>query len=232
MFGAFSLGYWLWLAPGLLLAAYASYRVRSAYAENAARANRSGLRGVDVVVLLARSLGLRIRVEESPGHLSDHYEPGAKVVRLSPEVFHGRSVSSLAIAAHEVGHALQDHEGNALLRARSALAPIASLGSNLSWILILLGLVLHFTGLAWLGVFAFGAAVLFHVVTLPVELDASAKAARVLDKLGIVTSSDERAAVQSVLSAAALTYVAGALTALLQLGYFASQVLGASRDER
>lgn len=226
----FSLGYWIFLLPGLLLAAYAAYKVRAAFARNAEIPNARGLRGVDVAVHMARSLGIKVRLEETPGQLSDHYDPAEKVVRLSPEVFHGRSISALAVAAHEMGHALQDKEGNALLRARAALAPVASLGSHLSWLLIVLGLVLHLTGLAWAGVVAFGAAVLFHVVTLPVELDASAKALRALRELRLLTSAGEAAAAKEVLSGAALTYVAGALTAVLQLVYFALQVLQSDRS--
>jgi Zn-dependent membrane protease YugP len=226
----FPLEYWLFLLPGFLLAAYASWKVRSTYASYSEQSNVSGLRGVDVAARMARALGLKIYIEETPGTLSDHYDPSAKTVRLSSENYHGRSVAALAVAAHEVGHAWQDHEGNAMLRLRSSLAPLASFGSNAAWILLMLGMLLQATGLIWAGIFAFGAAVLFHVVTLPVELDASAKAKRALAQMRLVRS-DEAIGVKAVLSAAALTYVAGALTAALQLAYYVMQAIGLSNHD-
>jgi hypothetical protein len=160
-----------------------------------------------------------VRIEEVGGRLSDHYDPAKKVLRLSPDVYHGRSIASAGIAAHECGHALQHKAAYTPLIFRQTLAPVAILGSNLSWILIIAGFMLHMGGLAWAGIALFSVAVVFTLVTLPVEFDASRRAKVVLGQMGLVSNSDQ-AGVTAVLDAAAMTYVAAAATAMLQLLYF------------
>jgi hypothetical protein len=161
--------------------------------------------------------------------LTDNYDPRKKVLSLSPAVYQGDSVASVAIAAHELGHALQDREGYFPLRLRSMLVPAVNIGSTLGWILIMIGLVLNLIGIAWLGVFAFSGGALFALATLPVELNASARAKELLSSSGIILSPEEKKGVNSVLNAAALTYVAALFTAVMQLLYWVSIVGGGRR---
>ena len=151
-------------------------------------------------------------------------------MRLSQGVYQGSSIAALAIAAHELGHAMQDKEDYFPLRFRSALVPMVNIGSNLGWILIMIGLFLNFTELAWLGVMVFGGGAIFALATLPVEFDASARAKQLLVQTGIIQTEQEQRGVNNVLNAAALTYVAGLVTAILQLLYYVSLVSGRSRD--
>ncbi len=160
-----------------------------------------------------------VNIEQTRGKLSDHYDPRSKVVRLSEDIYHGRSMASSAIAAHEVGHAIQDQEEYAFMRFRSALVPVANLGSNLAFFLILGGIFFQATGLFLIGILFFAAAVLFQLVTLPVEFDASNRAMTQLISTGIIRNDEERET-KKVLNAAALTYVAAALVAVLELARF------------
>jgi Zn-dependent membrane protease YugP len=153
------------------------------------------------------------------------------VLRLSEGVYNSPSVAALAIAAHELGHAMQDQEGYFLLRLRAALVPAVNIGSYLGWILIVLGLMLQMANLAWLGVLVFSGGALFALATLPVELDASARARRLLADTGIVAGEDEARGVNSVLTAAALTYVASLFSAVMQLLYFTGLAGGIGRRE-
>jgi len=164
------------------------------------------------------------------GNLTDHYDPRNKTLFLSPGVANGASVAALAIAAHELGHAMQDAEDYFPLRFRSALVPMVNIGSNLGWILIMIGLFLNFTQLAWLGVIVFAGGAVFALATLPVEFDASARAKQLLVQTGIIQTEQEQRGVNTVLNAAALTYVAGLVTAVMQLLYYVSLVSGRSRD--
>ncbi|MBU5593942.1 zinc metallopeptidase [Amphibacillus sp. MSJ-3] len=159
------------------------------------------------------------------GDLSDHYDPRTKTVRLSGPVYSGSSISSLAVAAHEVGHAIQHAQGYAFLSFRTALLPVASLGSSMAPILLIMGFLFSYGPLVGVGIGLFAAAVLFQLVTLPVEYDASARARNELLTLGIVTNNEERG-VGKVLNAAALTYVASTLIAVLQLFKFISIFAG------
>jgi len=158
--------------------------------------------------------------------MSDHYDPREKVLRLSQGVYQGYSVASLAITAHELGHAMQDHEDYFPLRLRAAMVPAVNIGSYLGWILIIVGLLLRVTDLAWLGILVFSGGALFSLATLPVELNASARARRLLYESGLVVTEEEMQGVNHVLNAAALTYVAALVTAILQLLYWVSVVLG------
>lgn len=215
--------------PALLLAFYAQWKVRSAYGKYSRVPNERGVSGYQAANELVRANGLHgVEIEGVQGELSDHYDPRGKVLRLSPGVANGRSIASLAIVAHEVGHAVQDRQGYAMMRFRSSLVPAANLGSNLGIWLVFGGIIFNLSGLAWLGIALFGAAVLFTLVTLPVELNASSRALDMLKKTNLLSQHDLQGA-KSVLSAAALTYVAALAQAVMQLLYFVMLLSGGRR---
>jgi Zn-dependent membrane protease YugP len=170
-----------------------------------------------------------VRVQGIGGQLTDNYDPRTKTLNLSQGVANSASVAAVAIAAHELGHAMQDAEGYFPLRFRAALVPMVNIGSWLGWIMILAGLFLKITNLAWLGVLFFAGGAIFALATLPVEFNASARAKRLLAETGIISGEDEQAGVNNVLNAAALTYVAGLAAAVLQLLYFVNLVGGGRR---
>ena len=212
--------YLLFLAPGILLALWAQWRINSAYEWASRIAPRSGYTGAEAADALLRRSGLHdVRIEPTQGYLADHYVPGEHVLRLSPDVYAGRSLAALGVAAHETGHAFQDAARYPLLVLRNALVPLAGFGSSIAWVLMLIGFMLHLAGLIYVGIVVFSFTVLFQLVNLPVEFDASRRARLALVDNGLV-SPDEDAVVGRVLNAAALTYVAGTLTAVLQLLYF------------
>lgn len=216
--------YLIMLLPGIILAAWASAKVNRAFKKYSKIAGQSRLTGAQVARTILDRNGLSdIRIERVSGHLSDHYDPTARALRLSPQVFDSYSVAAQGIAAHESGHALQHQAGYAPLQLRSALVPIAGFGSRFAWILIMIGVFLAYGGgslfIAKIGVALFAATVLFTLVTLPVEFNASARAKAVLTEHGIITMQ-EKEGVDAVLNAAAMTYVAGAVTAVLQLLYW------------
>lgn len=219
-------GYLIFMLPAFILMMLAQWYVSSTYGRWSKVPNRSGLNGVEVARRLIDRGGLDVSVEEVRGNLTDHYDPREKVLRLSAGVAQTSSVASVAIAAHELGHALQDREDYFPLRLRAALVPAVNIGSFLGWILLMLGIFLNAAGLAWLGVFVFAGGAIFALATLPVELNASARARQLLTTAGIITDEQERGGVNNVLNAAALTYVAALFTAILQLLYFASIVMG------
>jgi Zn-dependent membrane protease YugP len=167
-----------------------------------------------------------VQIEGVRGEMTDHYDPRSKTLRLSQGVAQGASVASLAIAAHELGHAMQDAEDYFPLRVRGAMVPMVNIGSNLGWILIMAGLFFNWINIAWLGVLFFAGGALFAFMTLPVEFDASARAKRLLAETGIIQTAEEQRGVNNVLNAAALTYVAALVTALLQVLYYASLLMG------
>jgi Zn-dependent membrane protease YugP len=232
MWGWFDPVYLLFVVPGMLLALWAQFRVKSAYAEASRVPARSGYTGAQAAHALMESAGIHnVAIEPVEGFLSDHYAPSEKVLRLSPDVYSGRSLAALGIAAHESGHALQDAGRYPLMIVRNLLVPAAGFGSNLAWLLILLGFVLHLMGLILIGILAFSALVVFQLVNLPVEYDASRRARQVLLSNGLITQ-DEDYYVKKVLDAAALTYVAATLTSVLTLLYFLfrSGLLGGRRS--
>lgn len=191
----------------------------------------AGMTGADVAALVLRSSGLAgVHIEESGGWLSDHYDPSTRTLRLSPENFEGRSVAAAGIAAHEAGHALQDARGYWPMRVRQKLVPVANVGTQLGVLMVMFGLMLGFLGLAKLGVVVFAGFVLFTIVTLPVEIDASMRARRALAATGVLGPA-ELGGVGKVLTAAAATYVAATLTAILQLLYFGLRVFGGDRRD-
>ncbi len=222
--------YLCFMIPGLLLVMLSSWYVNSAYRKWGRVPVRSGMTGAQAAQRLIMTGGLGgVQIQGIGGNLTDNYDPRDKVLRLSQSVANNASVASVAVAAHELGHAMQDADGYFPLRFRAALVPAVSIGSWLGWIMIFAGLLLRLTNLAWLGVLVFSGGALFALATLPVELNASARAKRLLADTGIIAGPDEQAGVNNVLNAAALTYVAGLASALLQLLYFVSLVGGMGR---
>jgi uncharacterized protein len=187
--------------------------------------------GAEVARRILDQNGLyNVGVEETPGVLSDHYDPRSKTVRLSTENYYGHSVAGAAVAAHEVGHAIQDQEAYAFLRLRHSLVPVASFGSNVSWILILIGIFSGLTNLLLFGIIFMAAAVLFQIVTLPVEFNASNRAMAQIVSAGVIRNDEERET-RKVLNAAALTYVAAAAVAVLELVRLVLIYTGMTRSE-
>lgn len=220
--------YFLFIAPAVILALWAQWRVKSAYA--AAQQVAARLSGAAAARYVLDAAGLRdVQIEQIGGFLSDHYDPREKVLRLSPEVYQSRSLAAVGIAAHEAGHAIQDARGYLPLVVRNAAVPAATVGSGFSFILLLLGFVLHFTPLLLAGIALFGCVVFFQVVNLPVEFNASSRAKAQLQSLGVVTS-EEMWYVNRVLNAAALTYVAATLQSLLTLLYYIMRFTGSQRE--
>ena len=227
----FDPNYLIFMIPAFILMGITSWYVRHAYNKWSRVQASSRLTGVDAARRLISINGLQgLQIQGAPGDLTDHYDPRNNTLYLSNAVANGASVASLAIAAHELGHAMQDHEEYFPMKIRGFLVPMVNIGSNLGWILILIGLFLNLTGLAWLGVLVFSGGALFALATLPVEFDASARAKRMLADSGIIQTDEEQRGVNNVLNAAALTYVAGLVTAILQLLYYVSLVSGRSRD--
>jgi hypothetical protein len=222
-----SLGlYVAFLVPPLVLGLAVQWWLKRSFAKQAAVEVMNGMTGAEVARAVLDANGLHeVPVNESPGGpLSDHYDPRKRAVFLSHPVYAERSVSASAVAAHEVGHAIQHKEAYSFFRFRSAMFPAVALSSSLWMWLLLAGFILNLAGLLLVAVALYAVAVLFHFVTLPVEFDASRKAGVQLKSLGLVTAG-EAGGVKKVLNAAALTYVAGALAALTQLIYFALMFL-------
>lgn len=205
---------------GALLSLWASAKVKSTYSRYAKVYSRSGLTGAEAAQQILKNAGIYgVRVEHISGNLTDHYDPKAKVLRLSDSVYGSRSVAAVGVAAHECGHAIQHQKNYAPLTIRGAIVPVANIGSTLAWPLILIGLFISSRSgqaLITAGIICFSLAVLFQIVTLPVEFNASRRAVRILGETGIL-GEQELGYTRKVLGAAALTYVAGAASAILQL---------------
>jgi Zn-dependent membrane protease YugP len=213
--------YLIFMIPAFVLMGFASWYVRHAYSKWSQIRATSGLTGHMAAQRLISTGNLYgVQVQGTAGELTDHYDPRNKTLYLSHGVADSPSVASVAIAAHELGHAMQDAEEYFPMRIRSGLVPVVSIGSNLGWILIVIGLILRSPNLAWLGVLVFSGGALFALATLPVEFNASARAKELLYATGIIQTEEERRGVNQVLNAAALTYVAGLVTAVLQLLYY------------
>ena len=212
--------YLLIMAPFLVLSLWAASRVKGTFAKYDKTPIRSGYSGADAAQAILTAAGIHdVRIEPAHGLLSDHYDPMHKVVHLSPDVLQGRTAAAVAVAAHEVGHALQHAQAYAPMRMRAAIVPVVQFSSSLALPMIILGAVLHLGGLAMVGVIAFSLVVLFHLVTLPVEFDASNRAIKILERSGIV-AADEMTGVRKTLYAAGFTYVASALIAVAELLYW------------
>jgi uncharacterized protein len=225
------MSYLFFLLPGMLLMMWAQFHIKATYAKYAQIESSMGMTGAEVAETILKEMGIHnVAVEPIAGELTDHYDPTAKAVRLSEVVYGSRSLAAAAVAAHECGHVLQDVRGYKPMNMRAALVPVANLGSNISPWLIMGGFMLTAMGsistiFINVGIALFSGVVLFHLVTLPVEFDASSRALRLINELGILQGDENRAA-KKVLNAAALTYVATTLYAVLQL----AQLLLSRRD--
>lgn len=210
--------FWIYFGIILLLPIYAQFKVKSTYKKYSKIRSTSGMTGAQVARLILDQNGLHdVKVVENPGVLTDHYNPITKIVALSTSNYHEASVAGTAVAAHEVGHAIQDKEAYAFLRFRHRLAPVASLTSNASWIFIMIGIIFSsMNSLLGIGILLMAVGVLFQVVTLPVEFNASSRAMDQIVQLGIIRNDEEKQA-KKVLSAAAMTYVAATAVAVLEL---------------
>ena len=232
-YGSFTL--WILLAlPGLILGLWAQMKVKRAFGKYSKVVNSRHLTGAQAARLILDHYGLRhVSIEETQGMLSDHYDPRAKVLRLSPEVGRAPTIAAVGVAAHEAGHALQDADGYAPLKLRSAIVPAVQFGSWLGPLIIMAGFFLMaLTGatdlgytLAWFGVLLFGLTALLAIITLPVEFNASARAKKELVAMNILTP-EEMKGVNETLNAAALTYVAAAIAAIGQVLYYVFLLTG------
>lgn len=221
--------YLMWIAPALLLAFVAQQMVHSAYAH--AKEVPAKLSGMAASRMILDAAGLtNVEIEQVPGTLSDHYDPRAKVLRLSPDIYHGRSLAAVGIAAHEAGHALQDAHRYPLMVLRNLAVPLAQFGSPIGMMLMFAGIGLGLQSLALVGLLFFSGVAVFQLLNLPVEFDASARAKRLLVEQGIIDNR-ELPEVKRVLNAAALTYVAATLQSVLQVLYFASRLFGNQRQQ-
>lgn len=218
--------YFLWvLIPTLVISGVVQLYMKSTFGKWSQVRNGAGLTGGQVAGTIFERTGLRpVPLQEIPGTLSDHYDPRSNTVGLSRDIGAGKSVVSMAVTAHELGHVQQQQQGSALMGLRQFLVPAVRFSPMLSYALIVIGLLFNFMGLAWLGVIVFGISVIFMLVTVPVELDASRRAMKLLDEAGLLVTEEDRKGARSCLNAAALTYVAAAVTAILQFLYYLSLV--------
>ena len=225
--------YLLFAAPALLLSLWASSRVRAAFDEYSQVGTLGGWSGAEAARRLLDDAGLHsVSIVETDGYLTDHYDPLHRRLALSHDVYHGRSVASVGVATHEAGHALQHSHGYVPLWLRSALVPLANIGSSAGYLVMVVGLFLH-PWVVLLGAAIFSLVLLFQVITLPVEFDASARAKQLVVEAGIIRP-EERVGIDRVLDAAALTYIAAAVSTLSVLLYylFRAGLLGGSREDR
>ncbi|MGV1060782.1 zinc metallopeptidase [Clostridium perfringens] len=208
---------YLILIPAILISAWAQFKVSSTFNKYSTVRSINGYTGAQVARILLNDAGLQeVEIQQVPGRLSDHYDPRAKVLRLSSDVYGSTSVASIGVAAHEVGHAIQDKESYSALVFRNAIVPVVNFSSSLSWILFFIGILFSYSTLVTIGIILFSVVVLFQLVTLPVEFNASSRALKILETRGILYDKEVDGA-RKVLSAAALTYVAATLMAVLQL---------------
>lgn len=207
----------IFVIPAFIFAIYAQMKVKSTFARYLKQQSSFGYTGVQVARTILDKNGLRdVPIEPTSGYLSDHYDPRVRVLRLSPQVYNGTSIASISVAAHESGHAIQHAVGYIPLTMRNILAPVASFGSQAVWILVFAGFILGLGSLIDLGIVFYLVAVVFQIITLPVEFNASSRAMIALEEGGIV-SLEERSSSRKVLNAAALTYVAAMAVSMAQL---------------
>lgn len=212
--------YLIMIAPALLLSLWASFRVKSNFNKYSRLRSMSGRSGAEVASAMMCQAGIdNVRIVRSQGMLSDHYNPVTRTLALSESVHDSDSVAAISVAAHEAGHALQHASNYAPLWIRSMLVPTAGIGSNIGWFVMTIGLFMSSANLIYLGAALFSLVLLFQIVTLPVEFDASSRAKKILFESGFI-AEPERRGVSAVLNAAALTYVAAAISTLLTLLYF------------
>ncbi len=202
---------------GAVISMIASAKVKSTYAKYGKVMSHSGLTGTDAARTILDNAGLRhVRIERISGDLTDHYSPKEQVLRLSDTTYNSRSIAAIGVAAHECGHAIQHADHYAPLTVRNSIVPVVNIGSTLSWPMILLGLIFGFTGFLKLGILFFSFSLIFQIITLPVEFNASSRALRILDDSGMLYG-EEISGAKKVLSAAAMTYVAAVIASLLSL---------------
>ncbi|MDD6395195.1 MAG: zinc metallopeptidase [Firmicutes bacterium] len=217
MFYGIDYYYIVLVLPAVLIALFAQVKVKSAYSKYSRIGNSRGITGAQAARMILDSHGLQhVQIAAIPGEMTDNFNPRTNIVSLSQGVYNGTSIASIGIAAHEVGHAIQHSENYVPNKIRSALVPVTNFGSSISIFMILLGLVLGFSVLAYLGVILYSTAALFQLVTLPVEFNASSRAMKHIREMGIANEADAKG-VRKVLSAAAMTYVAALLTSVAQL---------------
>lgn len=223
MYGYYGYGFFdptmILVLIGAVLSLWASAKVQNTFKKYSTVRSMTGMTGAEAALRLLHSQGIYdVTVQPVPGQLTDHYDPRTKTVNLSEPVYHATSVSAIGVAAHECGHAIQDNVGYVPLRMRAAFVPVVNFGSTLSWPLILIGLLIGGAGstIVNIGIWMFVLVVLFQLITLPVELNASRRAVTLLDQVGIL-AGQEVGQTRKVLGAAALTYVAAAATSILQL---------------
>jgi uncharacterized protein len=213
--------YFLFVGPAILVILYAQWRVRSAYSRWSKIDNNRRMTGAQAAQSLLAQNGLYgVGIQGIGGNLTDNYDPRSKTLNLSQGSASGLSVASLAIVAHEIGHAQQDASGSALMALRAGIVPAVNIGSQAGPLLVILGLIFQFPPLMWLGIGLFSLAFIFALVTLPVELDASKRALNMLTTSGFLVGQDEQKGARAVLDAAALTYVASLLMVVMQLLYY------------
>ena len=227
--------YFMFMLPGILLMVWAQSKVKGSYSKYSKVANSRGLTGAQAARMVLDDNGLQnVQIEMVKGELSDHYDPRKRVLRLSQGIYSVPSIAAVAVAAHEAGHAIQHATGYAPLKTRTAIVPIVNIGSNLGIFVIIGGVLLNMTGMAWLGIALFGLSTVFALVTLPVEFDASKRAKVALVHAGIVdggvNNGPELKGVDNMLDSAAWTYVAGFAASLLTLLYYVMMVAGMRRD--
>lgn len=220
MLGLFDPMYFVFIGPGLVLSLYATWKTKSTFSKYSKVGSRNRMTGAQAAALMLQRNGIDgVKIEHTGGWLSDHYDPRKKVLRLSSDVYSSHSLSAIGVACHEAGHAMQDAQGYAMLNLRSALVPAANFGSIFSYIVMIAGVFLQMIGLIWVGVILFSMVVVFSLVTLPVEWDASRRAKIAIDEAGMLSPEESRHA-SKVLNAAFLTYLAAAVTSLLTLLYY------------
>jgi len=220
--------YLVYVLPALIFSLWASYNVKSTFAKYTRVASERGMTGYDAARLILDANGLsHVQIGRIAGDMTDHFDPKANIIRLSDTVYDVRSAAAVGVAAHEAGHAVQYAVGYSPMKLRASIIPLTNLGAAISWPLVLLGIMLSFEFLATVGVFLFGAVVVFQLVTLPVEFNASRRAVEALKSSGL--SDDGLNAAKKVLTAAAMTYVAALATAL---GNFLRLLSIANRSRR
>ena len=222
--------YLLFIAPGALLSLVATILLKYWNSKYSKMANTTGYTGAQAADIIAQKYGYGIGLQQIGGTLSDHYDPRGKIVSLSSDISNRNSIAAVAIAAHEMGHVQQDFTKNPLLAFRGVLVPAVNIGSQLGIILIIAGLVLAFAGLAWVGLILFSLTFLFSFLTLPVEIDASRRALKMIKEMNLLTASEIDGA-RKVLAAAALTYIAAMLTSLGNVLYYALLISGMGKKD-
>lgn len=229
--------YFVFMIPGIIFMFWAQNRVKGSYNKYSKVPNSYGVSGAQAARSVLDASGLQmVGISQTPGELSDHYDPRKRELFLSPGVYSGRSIASIGIAAHEAGHAIQHATAYGPLKVRTAIVPAVNIGSNVGIGLLILGIIINQTGLAWVGVALFALTTVFALITLPVEFDASSRAKAALQSVGIINVNtdqgrSEAAGVNNVLGAAAWTYVAGFAASLLTLLYYVSLLTGSRRSD-